>query len=116
MNTETHVQAERSYGCSFGCGNPYDYIVISVADATTEFLCLPCYVRLAVDMVAAVTDTGDPKVREAMAAIGGIDIGSTPGPKGKPRGKNAPVGNADDAIFGAYDGTITVEDLPPEFR
>jgi hypothetical protein len=106
----------RSYGCSFGCGNPYDYIVVSVADGTAEMLCLPCYVRLAVDMIAAVTDADDPKVKAAMSALGEMPLDFAPGPAGRPRGANAPATATDDDVLDAFEDIITTDDLPPEFR
>lgn len=106
----------RSYGCTFGCGNPYDYVVISVADSSVEMLCLPCYVRLAMDMVAAITEPEDPDVARKLAAIE-MDMEETvPGPSAAPRGHNAPSGADDPAILEAYDSVITVDELPDEFR
>ena len=116
LATDQITAPARSYGCTFGCGNPYDYIVISAADGTTEFLCLPCYVRLAIDMIAAVTNADDPKVQEAMRALGDMPIDIAPRPSGKPRGKNAPATTDDPELFEAFDDVITTEDLPEEFR
>lgn len=114
--TDQPAQIQRSYGCTFGCGNPYDYIVVSVADGSAEMLCLPCYVRLATDMVAAVTDPSDPKVREAMSALAEMPIQTVPGPSGKPRGHNAPATSDDIDDFEAFEDIITTDDLPDEFR
>lgn len=111
-----HAQNSRSYGCSFACGNPYDYILVSVSDGTAEMLCMPCYVRLAIDMIAAVTETDNPAVQEALKAVNAIEIDTAPGPAGKSRGHNAPA-TADDAdLFAAFEETITPEDLPEEFK
>jgi hypothetical protein len=107
---------ERTYGCTFGCGNPYDYIIVSVVDNSTEMLCIPCYVRLAADMVAAITDPDNPEVAAALKAVGQDNAERVPGPTGKPRGHNAPVGAADDGILSAFEDVITTDDLPPEFR
>lgn len=106
----------RSYGCTFGCGNPYDYIVVAVADGTTEFLCLPCYVRLATDMIAAVTDPDDPKVQKAMAEATAVLQAPMASNGVKPRGKNAPATSQDDDILDAFDSVITEDELPDEFR
>lgn len=116
MSSTQPAQMERSYGCTFGCGNPYDYIVINVQDGSAEFLCLPCFVRLATDMVAAVTNPDDPKVREAMAAAASNVIEMAPGPKGKSRGHNAPATNNDPDLLDSFDDVVTVDELPPEFR
>lgn len=116
MSEQPAAPPKRSYGCSFGCGNPYDYILVSVADGSIEFLCLACYVRLARDMIVAVVDTGDPKVIEALAYASSLDLDPTPGPDGRPRGHNAPVTAEDDALFEAYDSRVTAEELPDEFK
>lgn len=116
MSSDQPAQNERSYGCSFGCGNPYDYIIINVQDGSVEFLCLPCFVRLATDMVAAVTSPDDPKVIEAMKAAAGNVIELAPGPSGKKRGKNAPAATEDPDLLAAFDDRITVDELPEEFR
>jgi hypothetical protein len=116
MSEDQGAQTSRSYGCTFGCGNPYDYIVVSVADSTTELLCLPCYVRLATDMLVAVTDPSNADVKAALAAVGGLELSQVPGPTGKRRGHNAPATTDDDAIFAAFEDAITAEELPDDFR
>lgn len=110
------VQPERSYGCTFGCGNPYDYVVISVADGSTEFLCLPCYVRLATDLVEAVTNPEGQKVIDALRESGTVEQAPMSGSKPKSRGRNAPVTNDDPDIFEEFDGVVTEDELPDEFR
>jgi hypothetical protein len=106
----------RSYGCSFGCGNPYDYIVISVVNGEVEFLCLPCYVKLASDMVAAVLEPQSPEVQEAMRLAGESAGDQAPGPRGRRRGHNAPATTDDDDILSAFESAITYEELPDEFK
>lgn len=106
----------RSYGCTFGCGNPYDYVIVSVSDNDVQMLCLPCYVRLAADMIAAVTEPDNPAVMEALRAVAMDNVTQAPGPSGKPRGHNAPAGTDDPGIFEAFDSVVTVDDLPDEFR
>jgi hypothetical protein len=106
----------RSYGCSFGCGNPYDYIVVSVADGTTEFLCMPCYVKLATEIIEAVTNPDSPTVQAALAEMGQVQQTAMNGQGPKRRGKNAPVDADDPDIIEAFDSVITVDELPEEFR
>lgn len=114
--TESDEEAGRSYGCTFGCGNPYDYILIDVASGESQFLCLPCYIRLTGDMVKAVVE-GENEDVKAWVALGAMAIGDfVPGPKGKPRGRNAPATSGDPDLFEAYDGRTMPEDLPEEFR
>lgn len=107
---------ERSYGCTFGCGNPYDYIVIDVASGETQFLCLPDFVRLAHDMITAVISPDAPEVQQWVALGAMPDGESVPGPKGRRRGHNAPATNDDPDLFTAFDEIMTVDDLPEEFK
>lgn len=106
----------RSYGCSFGCGNPYDYVVVSVADSSTEFLCMPCYVKLATEIIEAVTNPDSETVRKAMAEAGQVQQTAMNGQGPKRRGKNAPAGTEDPDLITAFDSVITVDELPEEFR
>jgi len=101
---------ERSYGCSWGCGNPYDYIIISVADGTTEFMCLVCYLKLAQDMIMAVLNPQDPAVKAAMADLGGIEKAPMTSGRVRKRGKNAPADIDDDDLISAFDSRITDDD------
>jgi len=97
---------DRSYGCSWGCGNPYDYIIISVADGTTEFMCLVCYLKLAQDMIMAVLNPQDPAVKAAMADLGGIEKAPMTSGRVRKRGKNAPADIDDDDLISAFDSRI----------
>lgn len=116
MTTESSVAPERSYGCTFGCGNPYDYVMIDVRSGTTEFLCLPDLIRLASDLVAAVTESPDETMQAALAYAQANPENAAPGPNGRRRGRNAPATNESSEIFAAYDATITTEDLSDEFK
>jgi hypothetical protein len=107
---------ERSYGCTFGCGNPYDYIFISVRDGTTEFLCLPCFVRLASDIVGAVVEVTPEKEMAWLKSMSPLATTPMSGNGPKPRGRNAPATNDDPNLFEAFDGIITEDELPDEFK
>lgn len=107
---------ERSYGCTYGCGNPYDVIMVDVKNGTTEFLCIPCFVQLAASMIEAMTNSADPSVMAAMEAAAATYGNQAPGPAGKRGRKNAPATNDDPDIFAAYDSTLTVDELPEDFR
>lgn len=106
----------RSYGCTFGCGNPYDYVLVAVADGTTEFLCLPCYVKLATEMVEAVTNPNAPNVGKALSYSANLESAPMRSNGVKSRGKNAPATSDDDDLVEAYSGVITEDELPDEFR
>lgn len=107
---------QRSYGCSWGCGNPYDYVFVNVSDGTTEFLCLPCFLQLAEQLITAVVDPSNAIVQEAVAQMGNLDTAPMTGSKVKSRGKNAPVNAEDDDLIAAFDGIITEDQLPEAFR
>lgn len=116
MSPDVPSLPPRTYGCTFGCGNPYDFIIVSVSDSTTEFLCMPCYVRLATDMIAAVVDQSDPKVQDMMRAMAGVEMNTTPGPTALPGRKNAPATSNDPDLIEAYEEIIAADDLPEEFK
>jgi hypothetical protein len=107
---------ERSYGCTFGDGNPYDFVLISVRDGSTEFLCLPCMVRLAADMVEAVTNPDSNAVKTATQFFAGQETAPTRGTVNRGKGRNAPATNLDPELFDAFDSVVTTEDLPEDFR
>lgn len=107
---------ERSYGCTFGCGNPYDYVFISVRDGTTEFLCLPCFIRLAHDILSAVTEPDPEQVAKWLHTISPLAQAPMNGTAPRKRGHNAPATADDPELFDAFDAVITPDELPPEFR
>lgn len=116
MSPEQNAIPQRSYGCTFGCGNPYDYVIISVSDGSTEFLCLPCYVRLATYMVRAVTDPNSLAALQEMEAAYAGESAPMTGPGPKRRGKNAPATTTDDDVIDAFNGVVTEDELPDDFR
>lgn len=107
---------ERSYGCTFGCGNPYDYVFISVRDGTTEFLCLPCFVRLAHDILSAVNEPDPEQVAKWLHTISPLDQAPMSGRGVRKGRKNAPATSDDPELFDAYDSVITEDELPEAFR
>lgn len=106
----------RSYGCSFGCGNPYDYVLVSVADSSTELLCLPCFLKLSSEILEAVINPDNPEIMSAIAQAGQVEQARMNGKGPKARGKNAPANTEDADLIEAFDSAITVDDLPEEFR
>lgn len=107
---------QRSYGCEFACGNPYDVILIQVSDGTTQFLCIPCFIKLAAEVVEAMTNGESAQVQEAMSAYRATAGEPPPGPTGKGRGHNAPATATDPDLFAAYDDVVTADELPEAFR
>jgi hypothetical protein len=116
-----HLQAsserpERSYGCTYGCGAPYDYVLIDILSGETEFLDIRCFLQLAAEMLEAVVNPNSAKIKEAMAEFPPQD--QTPMRDGgaKSRGHNAPATNEDPDLLAAYDSVITADELPDEFK
>ena len=104
MSDPTELE-QRSYGCSLACGNPYDFVVVIVQDGTTQFLCVPCFVRTAADMLEAMTNPDDPQVQQRIAEVGDIDTVPMYGRQVAGRGHEAPADSVDpDAIeeFASY--------------
>jgi hypothetical protein len=91
-------------------------VFISVADGTTEFLCLPCFVKLASDLVHAVTSPEAADVLAAVADTQGIEYAPVTRNTVRGRGHNAPATTDDPDLLDAFDSRITVEELPDEFR
>lgn len=107
---------ERSYGCTFGCGNPYDYVFVSVRDGTTELLCTPCFVRLAGDIIQAITEPDPEQAARWLKTISPLDQAPMSGNGPRKRGKNAPATSDDPELFDAFDSVITAEELGEEFK
>lgn len=110
------VTPVRSYGCTFGCGNPYDVIIVSVADSTTEMLCMPCFVRMASDVMEAITNPDSDAVKAAESLAGEAEQVPMRGDGIRKRGHNAPATATDPDILSAFDSRITPEELGEEFR
>ena len=106
----------RSYGCSYGCGNPYDYVFVSVADGTTEFPCMPCFIRLAVEIVQAVQTTEGAELVTAINDMGKLQAAPMTNSKTRKRGHEAPVNADDEALIEAFDSRITADELPEDFK
>lgn len=108
--------AERSYGCEFACGRPYDVILIQVEDGTTQFLCFPDFVRVASEALDAIMNgTSIPEGAQALDGMA-YEIAPMTSSKVKKSGHNAPVTADDDDLIEAFDSRVTVDELPPEFR
>lgn len=114
--SETDQAPARSYGCSNGCGNPYDFVVVTVSDAFTQMLCFPCFVGAAAVMVKAATDPDDETVRSAVAEFPPAEQVPMKGGVTRKRGHHAPAESDDPDALEVFDGIITEDDLPDEFR
>jgi hypothetical protein len=104
----------RSYGCSYGCGRPYDFIVTNVSDMSSLALCAVDFMRTAHDMMVAAMESDNPDVQERLAEAVLTDVVPFED-NGLKRGRhNAPVeANSADAIA-AFDGFVFEDELPDE--
>jgi hypothetical protein len=116
MSIDVVVNPARSYGCSWGCGNPYDYVFVSVQDGTTEFLCLPCFLKLAEQIITAVTSPEGQDVLKALADSAQLESAPMTDGAIRARGHNAPATAEDPDLIDSFDTVMTVDDLPDEFR
>jgi len=106
----------RSYGCTFGCGNPYDIIVVTVLDGSTELLCIPCFIKMAYDMTEAITNPDSDVARNAASVLAGLGDAQVPGPTAKRGRKNAPATSTDPGMFEAYEEITALDEMPEEFH
>lgn len=110
------VLPQRSYGCSLACGNPYDFVVVLVQDGTTQFLCTPCFVRTAQDMLQAMIDGQNPEVVRRIAEIGDVDMAPMTTDHVMPRGHNAPAGQDDPDAIEQFASFVLEDELPDAMR
>lgn len=87
---DNHDVPARSYGCSYGCGNPYDYVLVDVQGSETLLLCVPCFIRTAMEMVDAFVKRGDPEIEVRIAEGAVSDQAPMNGRQVAKRGHEAP--------------------------
>lgn len=109
---EQAFESTRSYGCSNGCGNPYDVILINIKDLSSDALCMPCFVHVATGVIEAMTNAGSPEVQAALAYAASVQGEQVPGPSGRPGRRNAPANSQDASMFEAYDTTVEWDGNP----
>lgn len=105
------VTEPRSYGCSYGCGNPYDFVVVTVSDMSSLALCAICFMRTATDMMQAVIDADNPEVQRRIAEAQITDSVPFDDEDLRTRGHNAPVDAASEDAIAAFDGYILPDEL-----
>jgi hypothetical protein len=90
--------------------------MVSVSEAFTEFLCMPCFVTTAVGIIQGLTEPDNETVQAAMAEFPPGEQAPMTEPIRRSRGKHAPAETDDPDLVAAFDGVITEDDLPDEFR
>lgn len=106
----------RSYGCSLGCGNPYDFIVVTVQDGSTLFLCAPDFVKTGAEMLEAMTNPDSEFTQGRMAELDAVDTPPMDGPALPKRGHHAPVDTEDPDAIETFASYVLEDELPDEFR
>lgn len=56
-----------THACSWACGRTYDVIVVTVVDASTLMLCVPCLMSFSANIAKSMTEPNDPEVMEVVA-------------------------------------------------
>ena len=106
----------RSYGCQYGCGNPYDVILIQVQDNSTLMLCIPCFIKTAIEIVDAMTGEVSPEVEAERAELNAMQQPEMRGSRVRRGRHNAPAGTDSEELIEAYDSQIADDELPDEFK
>lgn len=73
MSEPTHAAA-CLHACSYNCGRQYDVIVTQVVDGSTMFLCIPCFMSFAHNVMQAMVDPNNPGVMEAVTSADLTDV------------------------------------------
>lgn len=109
--SETDTVEPRSYGCSYGCGNPFDFVVTTVQDSSTLMVCTPCFVRTAMDMVAAIVNPDDPEIAARLAEAGAVESVPMNGRPVAARGHEAPVDSMDPDAIETFAGYVLDDEV-----
>lgn len=119
MTTEAQTAVDAppmSYGCQYGCGNPYHMILISVIDGSTLFLCMPHFVQTATDVISAMTNGLSPEAEAERQAMNAEQVAESADVTAR-RGKhNAPAGAEDPDLVAHFDGIVYEDELDERFR
>lgn len=110
MSDDTTVE-RRSYGCSLGCGNPYDFVIVLVQDGEAQLLCTPCFVQTAMDMVTAIMNPDDPEVQKRVAEAGTPEQVPMNGRQVAKRGHEAPADTIDPDAIDTFEGYVLADEF-----
>lgn len=58
-----------SHGCTMGCGNEYQFVIVNVTDSSTLFVCTACFVVLAMKTVEVMTEEMPAELNDALAEV-----------------------------------------------
>lgn len=57
-----------THACTWGCGRKYDIVVTQVIDASTLFLCIPCFMSFARNVMQAMVEADSADVKDVTAS------------------------------------------------
>lgn len=77
---------------------------------------MPCFIRLAHDILSAVTEPDPEQVAKWLKVISPLDAAPMKGSAPRKGRHNAPATTEDPELFEAFDSVITEDELPPEFK
>lgn len=109
-------ESPRSYGCQYGCGNSMDVILTQILDNSTLILCIPCFVKTAIEIVDAMTGDISPDVEAQRQELNAMEQAPMTGSRARRGRHNAPVGVDNEGLIEVYDTQITDDELSDEFR
>lgn len=116
MTELTKRQIKRSYGCSYGCGNPFDFMVVSNKDLSTLALCTPCFIQTAAQMLEAMTNPENSEVVRMLREAGDVDQVPFEDEEFEGKTRHAPVELDDPDAIAAFEGEVPYDELPDEFK
>lgn len=77
---------------------------------------MPCFIRLAVEIVQAVQTTEGAELVTAINDMGKLQAAPMSNPPRRKRGHEAPVNADDPTLIEAFDSRITEDELPEDFK
>lgn len=89
---------DRTYPCSYGCGNQIDVILTQVEDSTTLMLCMPCFILTAQQVLEAMVNPDNPDVKKRISDAGAVNR-ATRGKAASSRAKKPEEQDPDDPDY-----------------
>lgn len=111
MDTDT-VAPERSYPCSYSCGNQIDVILTQFTDSTTLMLCMPCFLLTAQQVLEAMIDPESGEVKAKVSQAGTVDRATLGPAKSRARKSGTWIDPNDPDFIEPFSGFDTEDDGP----
>lgn len=88
MTEQVAEAAACLHACQYGCGRPYDVIMVQVIDGSSSFLCIPCLMAWSHQIMTAMVEPENPQVSEvvgrsdfsgiSVVTVGGVAYDANP--------------------------------------